>query len=366
MSDIVDAKRLPNEVFVPVSLLRDVRKASVQKKGDKEVSLLSPLGFVENIPRKRLLDEYRRVDGHKIRMVSWKVGQKYLVCVNRNQMWFAAYIPPESQVGVGYPDGSARVANKNHHERGDYVVCPADGEGRPDVSRMYIVSNSWFHRMFRFTARAVEIAKEIARNPRNGIALSASSPAGSSKQTARAEAAAAEKPAKKPDESVTEPRISHQERVARATAMETAGWAKVHYPDIYGGDSDTKPKAVTRQAILRKYTTGTKTVQFFIPDDGSVKQVELTVKAVEQFERKYTIRGAKATERVVDGQGRTIGIVLSYKDGSGATESSMQEAAMLAKLGLVDNLVLRSKNGRGYLCGKGGTKLAELPAIQAR
>lgn len=375
MSNVVSADKLSKELFIPVQMLRDVRKASMNNKKDEAVKMVSPLGFLENIPRSRLLNEFRRLDGRKIKLMAWKGGQEYLVTMGVNSLWFAVYVPADAQVGVAYPDGSARVANKSQHERGDYVVCPSTGNGEPDMSRLYIVSNSWFHRMFKFTRKSIEATQALAEKVQSKVIHNPSvydnitfdvkpEPRQSEIQPEGVEDETPETVVK----SETEPRMSHRERVARAVQMEGAGWSKVVYPDIYGavGDETEVKSKELPVAILKRYVTGSRSVAFLVPSEGLDKVVPLNQDSLDAFERKYKIRGARAVQKIVSPTGTLYGMVLSYGDGTGTTELTLRETAMLARLGLIDNLALRTKNGRSFIYGKGGTKVADLPAVEAQ
>lgn len=378
MGDIRKATDLKDELFVPVSLLRDVRMASVDSDKNSAVKLVSPMGFTEEMPRQVTMAKYRRLDGRKVKMASWKEGSQYLVVQGQNVLWYAAYIPVGERVGVVYPDKTGRVANKVAHRRGDFVVCPSTPSKSPDKSRLYIISNDWFHRMFRFTPEAVEVAKNILAIQQESVGAQTDSSVGMGRTR---------------EETPSRPRAS-----SPTAGRSRRRAADVSYPDIASlgaqhedtvelphrpMDTDTEPvraevsatsvaarqrsqKNGRPQVILKRTIIGSSYVEFIIPSDGTTVEVEKNPDKLREYLETHDAAVAKAMARLSDAAGKFVGVQLIYPDGSGSADVSLPEVARLAQLGLIYNLGFRIREGgKGVLHGRNGTKLAELPMEHA-
>lgn len=139
----IDLNRIPDNVFFPVKLIRDVQKAVVSKytdvsKGKAEVELVSPLGYKVEISKKELLDNFRLVNNKKIRMLGIKCNRPITVVGDGQREMCAVYIPTNCTVEL---DEGGSVS-------GQYIVCEINEENQPDKEQYFIVSKRLFQKLF--------------------------------------------------------------------------------------------------------------------------------------------------------------------------------------------------------------------------
>lgn len=141
----ISFERIPNSMFLPAYLVRDIRKASIlprekRKPGEPDVVLQSPLGFTERIYRKDLAKRFMYLNGKNIHMAAWKRNKAYLVMtvINSNNKFYAVKVPSNKEIKA-----NGRILKNSS----SYVICK-DIDGQLDKNNVYIASSKIFKKMF--------------------------------------------------------------------------------------------------------------------------------------------------------------------------------------------------------------------------
>lgn len=138
--------RIPNKALMPVIRKRDIMKARILARKEKErlqpgspdVLLVSPLGYRQMLSRREFIREYKHINGRRIQLAGWKGGREYFVMKDDNTPAVALFIPRNCNLSVR----GKKVTG------GSYVVCFRGEQGGIDRNRPYFISRALFRKMF--------------------------------------------------------------------------------------------------------------------------------------------------------------------------------------------------------------------------
>lgn len=144
----VNYNTIPNMLFLPAIMVRDIRKASMipmeeREPGEPDIILKSPLGFEDHTSRQELVNIFRYNNGKKIKLGAWKKGDGNMVVANSNDTMYAIYIPPSYELIIPTNNGARNLISK-----GVYLICASDGGGGIHRDSVYVLSPKFFRKMF--------------------------------------------------------------------------------------------------------------------------------------------------------------------------------------------------------------------------
>ncbi len=169
---------IPDKMFIKAVKVRDIRRARVLtraekaklKPGSPDISLESPLGFVEIVSRETFTQKYKYINGKSISLTGWRDRYKYMVISNDNTPAYAMYIPPKYTLTV-QSNGRAVKVNKKIKPKGDYIVCGSNPDGSINRNMVFVISYTMFKKMFKIitgvTPRNKVSEKKIAGSSGN-------------------------------------------------------------------------------------------------------------------------------------------------------------------------------------------------------
>lgn len=340
MENVIDISQLNQGLFVQVALVRDIRKATIEQDGS--INIASPLGFSEVISKAETTAKFTRLDGKKIRLAAWSRKQTNFIMTPARMLWYACYVPPKFKVRIAGQGGKPIIANMTARNSGDYIVCPSTPNGKPDMSRLYIVTNQWFHRMFGFTAVGEEQAKKIRAN---GV--------GKNREFA-------EPIAVKPEKN-DEVLLSAEARPARKPEA-VADKPKVNYPTVRKNEEAPNNVTGATEYAFIEYT-GTKVC---FRNNVTNKIVILDTKADSnelcKFTEEHKVSQARVGYKITDENGKLQGFVIFYGT-NGRSIVSTQNLMRLVKANLVYNVSIVERDGKMFVRGYNGFKLSDLPLL---
>jgi len=147
---LIEYEKLPTDFFLKVLRVNDLRRAKVltlkeiKEKGldDKDVILESPLGYIEYITRKELVENFKYPDGKPIRLLRWVRGKKYIVTTEDNTLMYALYVPKKVKIKL---DGELVNGGEN------YIVCLSNESGEIEKTYKFVVPRDIFKKMFKYS-----------------------------------------------------------------------------------------------------------------------------------------------------------------------------------------------------------------------
>lgn len=157
---VIDYNIIPDLMFLPAVLKKDIRKAIMipmedREPGGPDILLESPLGFKDSAPRQKVVEVFRYNNGKKIKLGAWKKGDGNMVVADSNDTMYAIYIPPGYEMVIPTEEGNRRLSSS-----GVYLVCADDGEGSIDRDSVFIISPKFFRKMFCMTGSIMDNAEQ--------------------------------------------------------------------------------------------------------------------------------------------------------------------------------------------------------------
>lgn len=135
---------IPEQAFFKVRMDRNICRAVVNKysdvaQGKPEVELISSLGYREALTKKQLLDNYRFINGKKIKLLAISSKNPVTVMGVSGFEMAAVYVP--SSCTVEFDTG-------NESASGTYIVCEVNPDGSVNRNKYYFVSRDIFQKIF--------------------------------------------------------------------------------------------------------------------------------------------------------------------------------------------------------------------------
>lgn len=345
MSEAVDVKMVSSELFVPVVLVRDIRRATIED--GKAVKLASPMGFSEQSEKEAVRVRFRRLDGKKIKLAGWSQRQPSYIMTPLRELWFACYVPGNYKVSVPRADGKVAMANMKGNKHGDYLVCPATPSSKPDKSRVYVVSNMWFHKMFGFTKDAEERAKKL----RAGIKLTPI------RQGEQSEIA---------DFRATATHVEPKQKAAQGEGLaEPTGEVPVDNHEVPVG----RPKIAYPKVGKRRVYIGSIKDNCIAIHDWSTQDIIYRAPigpGVLKASEDYDLEKAEVTHKI-EHEGRRWFVIRLNKHSDSEGRYVLCAANGLLRLtqsGVIKDVAVVERGGRNFLRGYNGLKLDELPGMR--
>lgn len=156
---------IPDLMFLPATLTRDIRKASVitikeREAGEPDIVLESPLGFSDTVYRKDFVNIFKYRDGRRIKLGAWKKNDGNLVVAGCEDSMYAMFLPSDYLLDVPTTDGMRALNPGTIDSRGVYLICPSDDYGQVDRQQVYILSPKFFRKMFKMSGSIQDNAKK--------------------------------------------------------------------------------------------------------------------------------------------------------------------------------------------------------------
>lgn len=178
MPKVIKYERIPDLLFLPAIMTRDLRLARVipiekRKKEEPDVIIKSPISGVEDkICRKELTTRYRYTNGKKIVLGAWRRNHKALVMAQCQDLMYAMYIPPGFQLQAGGTGGEPLVIDSTR--RGLFLLCESTTNGEIDRDNPRVILPKYFRKMFimrgsikKNIAKCTEIQEYLAKKHGN-------------------------------------------------------------------------------------------------------------------------------------------------------------------------------------------------------
>lgn len=148
----VTLSSLPDDLFMPVIKKVDIVSARILSRQEREqlnvqrggadVLIETPSGRSMLITRNQLIENYRLLNGGKIKLSSWKNGVNYLIMKPANSNAFALMVPRKYAIVL-----DNNVSNSVGMP-GVYVVCDSSEDGSIDKSSAHVVDRILFRKMY--------------------------------------------------------------------------------------------------------------------------------------------------------------------------------------------------------------------------
>lgn len=164
---ILDFERIPDNLLISATRLRDIRKASLmpyktRKPGEPDI-LIRTLGFPEeHITRHALIHEYMYCNGENIKLGAWRENKEVLV-MHRGEpiRVYVIYIPTRFKVRV-----NGRVPR---YPNGYYIICKGSTNGL-DREHPLVLDARFFKKMYRLDGNIEQQLRDLrSRKNNNGI-----------------------------------------------------------------------------------------------------------------------------------------------------------------------------------------------------
>ena len=179
----MEYNKIPNSLFKEVVKVRDIRKARVLSKDEKnalengspDISLSSPLGFTDIVPRDFFIKTYKYPDGNKIKLSGWKSKYSYIVTAEENTYAYAFQLPSTHTMEI-VRDGKKIQANKKSRGKrpGDFIVCTSLKDGSIDRSKAFVINYMIFRKMFK----VLKDTEVLEARPKHQVIVSSGKVAG--------------------------------------------------------------------------------------------------------------------------------------------------------------------------------------------
>lgn len=177
MPKIIEYNKIPDLLFLPAVMCRDIRLAHVipindRKDGEPDVVIKSPVsGLDETVFRRGFITKYRYVDGKKISLAAWRRNYTALVMAECQELMYAMYIPPDFQLRVESDTEPIIIEATN---KGLFLICDSTTNGKINRDSPRVVIPRYFRKMFimqgsikKNIANCVEIQAYL--NEKHGI-----------------------------------------------------------------------------------------------------------------------------------------------------------------------------------------------------
>lgn len=326
---------IPDLLFLPVNLVRDIRKAKIlleeqREPGKPDIIIESPLGFTEQVTRDQLVKRFTHANGSKIRLGSWKKGLPYMIMTLVQEQMYGIFIPSQYPMDIAIAGETFRI-NRDDSGTGTYVICRPDEAGDIQKDDAWVISPRCFRKMFSMSGsiqsnadQCEELQRKIASRLRRG-----------NDDTEQQELASID---------------DMNTRMLSGLASRLGTKKEVQEPETLGVQDTTLFKDMNA-AMLNSLASrlGTK-------KEVSTQTVEEEADNTEQ-ELTY-----KVTHRVIK-NGKNVGFILEDTDG-GSDAYTKREILSLCKQGKIINLGVRERDGKEYLYGI-GVRLTELPETES-
>lgn len=174
MPKVIKYERIPDLLFLPAIMCRDIRLASIvpiekRKKEEPDVIIKSPVsGILDTVYRKSFLSKYRYTNGRKITLGAWRRNHKALVMAQCQELMYAMYIPPSFQLVI--EDGENEPIVIDSTRKGLFLLCDSTTNGEINRDTPRIVMPKYFRKMFvmrgslkKNIAHCTEIQEYLAR-----------------------------------------------------------------------------------------------------------------------------------------------------------------------------------------------------------
>ncbi len=167
----INYKDIPNNLFLKAIKVRDIRKARVLTRKEKQkmpsgipdIVIESPLGFEDTITRNELTKRYKYLDQSNIGLAGWKDSKKYLVVCEDNTPVYVMHIPSNYKTEI-VVNGKVIKVNSTNKIRGDYIICAAKEDGSIDRSITFAVTNTMFRKMFKIIEKLQTTHRQTESN----------------------------------------------------------------------------------------------------------------------------------------------------------------------------------------------------------
>ena len=151
MPKIIEYNKIPDLLFLPAIMCRDIRLAHVipindRKDGEPDVVIKSPVsGLDETVFRRGFITKYKYVNGRKISLAAWRRNYTALVMAECQELMYAMYIPPNFQLRV--EEGAEPIIIETTN-KGLFLLCDSTTNGKINRDSPRIVVPRYFRKMF--------------------------------------------------------------------------------------------------------------------------------------------------------------------------------------------------------------------------
>ena len=315
---MLDIDTILNKGMLPVVRKRDILRARVLSREEKrnlergapDIEAVSPSGQKVILSRSELLSKYTYLDGKKISMAGWSSSKEYIIARLDNSQGLAMMVPTNCTATV-----NGRTANAKNRKHGDYIVCLLDEGGAIDHSTIGIMPASIFRKMYYMP-------------PNDVITKNLNSKSGSEYY---------------PDKTTNT--HSSVENTPQNKTPNFAGALNMNDMDFGDSDMYAQPQKKPAPTNMR------------MAQQKNNDQVSQSSKPTES---KYT-----ASARLVNEMGKTVGFIISAKNGK-TMNITNQQMMSLCERHLVGNIKIsyRSDTGSKYLSGN-NIRIDTLPTYPA-
>ncbi|MBR1455158.1 MAG: hypothetical protein IJ593_11055 [Lachnospiraceae bacterium] len=149
MGNYIEYKDIPDKVFVKAILIRDIAKARLLSKEEKQniergspdIEVISIVGGKSMVDRNSILANYKYTNNKRVKTYGWKSGKEYVIYRDINDEVYVFKVPTYAKVKVGN-----KVANYSSKGSGDYIICLSNERGI-DRANVYVVSSQLFRKL---------------------------------------------------------------------------------------------------------------------------------------------------------------------------------------------------------------------------